>query len=251
MHAPSLNVLGVVVAHPTTCLTNLLLAVECLAFAWWLRPPGRAFLGIRTGLVGEKGNPWATFFLLLSLGMALGAAKHGIAHLLADGLRGAVTVSSGLAGMTALLVAERVVLGASGLDERVDLALRQTALAKFLLFAFLHLMDWSFLVVAANAAIALPFLLAASFRAFRAGRLGFDRISLGWGALILAAVPYLLETDLSPWFDHVDMAHMGMMAGLALVFQGARVPPGVGANVRSESAAVPSPSPKEVEPWAS
>lgn len=251
MPMPSLDLFGVAVANPMTCLTNLFLSVECVVFAGYLSSPRGSPASTPASPIRGERNPWTGFFFLLGLGTSLGVAKHGIAYLLPEVLRGAVIVSSGLAGMAAILVAELAVLGASGWKEDVTLALRRIALAKFFFFGCLQLVIWSFLVVTANSAIAILFLLPASHRASRTGRLGFGWISLGWGVLILASVPYLLEAAPGPWFDNVDLAHVLMMAGLALVFSGARVPPRPRDNGLTEAGPSVSSPRMEAEPWAS
>lgn len=222
MPTPSLDVLGVVVRHPASVATNLVLTLECGVIFLLLRPRSISLFPSMRGAHDAPGSPWAGFFLFMAVSSFLGAAKHGFPHYLGPLSLGFVLTGSALASGMAILHAEVATIIARVPGGRAGQLLLTAVFGRFLLFAGALAATRSFITVVVNAGMGLvPLLLTETFFFLRGDRAGGWIVS-GFTVGCLTGAVYLSGFSPSPWFNHVDLAHMVLMAVLLLLWRGAR-----------------------------
>ena len=170
-----------------------------------------------------RAGSWSGFFFFTGIATLVGAAKHGIPHYLAPAPFALTTFASGFGSGIGVLYAEVATLQA-----HVDLGplrrwLRRGALAQLALFALVLALNRSFIVVTVNTALGLLPVMVAEFLAFRRGYRGSGWVAGGLAFSSMTALVYLLRLSIHPWFDHIDLAHVMMMASLLAVYRGVRV----------------------------
>jgi len=221
----SLEIQGIVLLHPTTFLTNLLLALECWILALRLRR--------RRGMAPSPGGPlvsaawapanpglWAGFFSFVGVSAFLGAFKHGLPHYL-EGVPLALTVSaSNLAGGVAVFLAEVATIRVRTARWTLRPWLLRGAMGKLALFGAVVVVSRSFLWVILNAAAGLVPVMAAELQASRRGARGAVWVFWGLCSFLLPAVVHLWEISFHSWFTDDDLAHVLMMFGLLLIYRG-------------------------------
>ena len=214
MPTPSLELFGIVVRHPTTCFANLILAAECLTLARWLRDQDTV-----------RAELWSRFLLFMAVATLAGAAKHGIPHYLEGSPLAAVLLVSGFAtGLSTFFAGLATIESRAGSASGVR-AVEVLVSLQLVAFTLVFASELAFGLVALNTALGLTPVMAAELRAGlrgdRPGRLVFGGLALS----MLTGVVYGLELSISAWFNHIDAAHMLMMASLVLIYHGAK-PPG-------------------------
>jgi hypothetical protein len=222
----SLEIQGVVLLHPTTFLTNLLLALEVWILALRVRPPGRLDQGsgdplLSAASVRTDRRLWAGFFFSVGTAAFLGAFKHGFPHYL-EGAPLSLTVSaSNLAAGVGVFLAEVVTIRVRAAACALRPWLLRAAVGKLILFASLVFLSRSFLWVVADAAMGLVPVMGAELHASRKGDRGARWVFWGLCFSFLPAVVHLWEISVHSWFTSDDLAHVLLMFGLLLVYRGA------------------------------
>lgn len=210
MEAVQIEILGVVVRHPWSVATNVALAVEC----FWL---GALTLRGRAPQPRLRG----AFFLALGVGAAFGAPKHGFPLMPGhEWVRFASNVGLGVAVTFAQLAAIRARVPSRG-TARV---LERLALVQLTVFLAVTAFTRDFAVVAVHMSVGMIPLLAAATRAAARGCRASGWIAVGLAVAMAGGVAYALRVGVSPWFNHVDVAHVLLAVTVAFVFVGAHAP---------------------------
>jgi hypothetical protein len=206
MNPIQVSLLGIDVVHPASVLTNLLLMVECLWLAHRIRPGGRS-------------RVWKGFFVALAVGAGFGAIKHGFPSIPVEA-RAAVRFASNLGLIVAVTFAQLAVLAARPEWGRWRPVLAAAAFVQLAVFFGWSLRTQDFLVPALDLALGMgPVLVVETIAALR-GRDASRWIAGGLGVALAGGAVYALEVAPSPWFSHVDVAHVLLGLTVALVFQG-------------------------------
>jgi hypothetical protein len=209
MNVVQISLFGLEVAHPASVLTNLLLMLECLWLAHRIRP-------------GPRRPVWRGFFVALAVGAGFGAIKHGFPSI-PGGAWAAVRFASNVGLMVAVTFAQLALLAARPGWGRWRPILAALAFAQLAFFFGWSVRTQDFLVPALDLALGMgPVLVVETIAALR-GRDASRWIAGGLGIALAGGAVYALEVGPSPWFNHVDVAHVLLGLTVALVFQGVRV----------------------------
>jgi len=194
---------------PVTTGTNLLVFVQCLAYALVLRPSA-----------SETSRLWAGFFAAMSAAMLAGAFKHGLHHVLQEEALVVVLAISNIAGALSTHFAQRAAL-ASGAwtGRRTYLTLARGQLATFGLANVAFGPQLWLLIV--NNAVGLPAVIAGEVSL--AGRLpGAAWVAGGLSASILTGAVYLTGVSFGRRVNHIDLAHAVKALGFLSIYRGVR-----------------------------
>lgn len=239
MDATSMEIMGVLIDAPVNAATDLLLAVQCLAYYRHLSRIG-----------GERSRCWGLFFQMMAVATAAGVVKHGFHHLL------------GLEAFTLVLATSNAASGFSIHSAQRATIMSRAAPARRSLFHLLTIVELIAFVMAnlavgpeitlliVNTAVGLIPVIVVEACAFRRGSRAGGAIAGGLTLSIVTGLAYVGGFSLSPWFNHIDVAHLLMGVSFELVRRGAR---GVSAaSPRRPPAPLASaivPSLEEDPPW--
>ena len=251
MPTHSVDLLGLVIKHPSNCVTNLLLFGESWILFRMVHPGGFPSLSLSSGGKEMGHQRWAGFFLFLGLAAFLGTFKHGIPHYLAPFAMGLIVVGSGGACGIAILLAEAETIQVQVRRKSFQRLLRVAAVMRFALSLGALILFRSFLIVVVNAAIGLGFLVVGSIRASREGEDAAAWRAWGLGVSVLAGGAYLLGPSSFPWFDPIDQGHVILMLSLLFIFRGVGVPDSEVFRRDGAPEETHLPSGLEGAPWAS
>jgi len=233
-------VAGVMVRSPVAVVTNLFLALECAWLASRLASGSTAAIRRRAAVLHWRGR-WRSFLAWTALGAAAGALKHGLSGgsegALLEGARFASNAATGLAAVSAALATVEVRCG----DGRLAMGLRRSLLVGATGFLPLTLADPRFHVVLAASSLCLTPVLVAELVAWLRGSAAAGWLAGGLAVFTLTGAAYLLRLSAGPWLDHVDLAHLLVMVGVALVWRGASLEPYPTASA-GDALEVPCPS---------
>jgi hypothetical protein len=210
MNTPSIEFMGVVMLWPVTVLTNLLLAVLCAFLCQRLyrtKSPSPATL---------RNSYWARFFLFMAVATFAGAIKHGF-HYYPGALYGCAVLLSSLASGVATTFAQLATIETFVLRENTRFSLRLICYLQLAVFMVVGTIADDFLIATVNSAMGLVPVLLASIVAWRFAYAGSGWIATGLLMSFFTGLVYVLQVSIGPWFNHVDIAHIVMMASLVLV----------------------------------
>jgi hypothetical protein len=226
MHTTSLEVGGVLVAHPMNTATNVLLAVQCTTYGLLLR----RHRGAGTG-------EWAAFLLLMAAATGAGIVKHGFGYALGERAYEVVLAISNVTGGLSTYFAQLATVGRRA--HPLAATLRMVAYAQVMVFLAVNLVVGpELLLLIANTAVGLAPVIVVEGRSARSLRSGSGLIAAGLLVAMLAGLIYLADVSLGRWFDHIDLAHAVMALSFYAIARGAA------------SRATPT-LPPPFEPWAS
>jgi len=215
---PQIEILGVVVAEPTTIVTDYVVAVVSVWFA--------------TRLIFSEHSRrhacrqwWATGFLFIGLGLILGGTAHGFAPYLSvsamsmiwklayyvAGLAMASLVAGTVVGSVPARNLRRVLHGLNGLG--------------LLIFAtWVTISDDNFVWVIIVTVVSLGGVALIQIWAFALQKSKSAKWLIS-GVLLyfLSAVIQQSNIDLHPNLNHNDLYHIVLMAGLYFLFRGAKL----------------------------
>lgn len=240
MESTSIIVAGVTLCAPVNAATNILLTLQCLA-CW-------AWLGRRQG---ERARCWSLFFQMMAVATAAGVVKHAFQESFdADGFTLVLATSSVASGFS-ILFAQQATLASRAASREWLRPLPWLQLGAFLLANVL----WGpeIVLLIANTAIGLIPVIIAEAGAARRGADGGAPVAGGLALSILSGLVYLGGISPSPWFNHIDVAHLVMGASFELLRRGARVPGRAAVGVSHGKAPLfpaAAPAAREV-PWRS
>lgn len=198
---------SVTIRAPVTAGTNLLLGVQCGLY-------GRA---LRLADDGPT-QAWGAFFFAMSTATLAGVVKHGARHLLVPDVLTAVLAVCNMAGGSAVYFAQRA--EEERRSRRAGDLRRHLPAAQLAVFTAANvLLGPEILIVIVHTAVGLiPVIGAEGARARTAP--GAGRIAVGLSASLLSGLPYVLGLSLGPWFNHIDLTHVLMGVGFALLWSG-------------------------------
>jgi hypothetical protein len=195
---------------PTTVLTNLVIAAQCVVLTLRLLPRSRSDLG----------RPWVLFFACMSVAALAGAVKHGYPPETWQAMGFGAVVVSNTAIAVAAAFAERVTVQTVFRSGRVRAWLQRGIIAQAGVVCVWTVLRPGFLPALVSAVAGLtPVLVAESFRALR-GRPGARAIAAGFALTAGSGLIYVLGISLAPWIGPIDLAHLSIVASLALIYRG-------------------------------
>jgi hypothetical protein len=195
---------------PTTVVTNLVIAAQCVVLTLRLLPRSRSDLG----------RPWVLFFACMSVAALAGAVKHGYPPETWQAMGFGAVVVSNTAIAVAAAFAERVTVRTVFRRGRVRAWLQRGIFAQAGVVCVWTLLRPGFLPALVSAVAGLtPVLVAESFRALR-GRPGARAIAAGFALTAGSGFIYVLGISLAPWIGPIDLAHLSIVASLALIYRG-------------------------------
>ncbi len=218
MNVPSIEFMGVIVLWPITVLTNLLLAILCAFLCqrlYYAESPATSTL---------RNSYWARFFLFLAVATFAGAIKHGF-HYYPGALYGCAILVSSLASGVAATFAQLATIETFVLRKNTRFSLRLVCYLQLSVFMVVGTIAGDFLIAAANSAMGLMPVLLANIIACRFAYAGSGCIAAGLLLSFFTGLIYVLQLSIGPWFTHVDIAHIVMMASLALISYGIKLHP--------------------------
>lgn len=202
----------------STAVTNLILFVECLFFAFYLH----------FYVFGRILPPWpSVFFLVSGLGFFIGAIFHGIYNnevTFGGGISLFFVMSLGGAANCALgLIAGRILFNRSNmLSWDIVWLLLFSCYLFYCVYAILKYGDINYvysILLGVPALIILIFALPYQF--VQIGNEGYLLLLLGLAIQIIAAFQQKMKIGIHPQhFDHNALYHLICMVGLALIFIG-------------------------------
>jgi hypothetical protein len=219
---------GLVLLQPTTCLTNLILAVECWFLAGWLRNRGTGEevsgtaweVLVRLDRGSRSPRFWSRFFLYTGLASLLGIPKHGLAELLSGPPLTVVIFGSSLASGFGVMFAEWATLRRWVRSPRLRRWLLFASAGKVGAFAGFLASSHTMTPVIVNTALGLiPVMVVEGVAGLRGNR-GGRWVAGGLAVSALGAPVHLLELGFHTWFSHDDLAHVFMMVALAMIYRG-------------------------------
>jgi hypothetical protein len=199
----------VLIRQPVNAGTNLFLTCQCVAYGLLLRRSR-----------DESTGRWSTFFLLMASATAAGVVKHGFGHELGAGAYAAILAISNVCAGLSTYAAQDATIRAHVPEQRqaayrwgCRLQAMSFLAANVALGPELHLLI-------AHAAVGLVPVIVVESVAARDVSPGGRRIATGLTASLLSGVAYVGNLSPSPWFNHIDVAHMGMACGFHLILRG-------------------------------
>ena len=206
-----IEVWGITITKPVTAGTNLLLALQCVLCARWLRGDGPA-----------RRVWWGRFFAAMALATLAGVPKHGFAYLLGDAAFDAMLWISSLASGAAVYFAQRATI-ASRVPRHARRAFERVAEVQAALFVGANggLGPEMTLLIGHTAVGLLPVIAVEAVARWRGDGDG-ARVAVGLIVSMLTGLVYALELSLGRWFNHVDLAHALMGVSFYLILVGVR-----------------------------
>lgn len=204
-----LEIGGVLVTNPMNVLTNVILTVQCAAYAVLLRRR-------RTTGTAE----WSAFLLLMSVATGAGAVKHGFGYVLERQVYEVVLAISNATGGLSTYCAQIATI--RRWSPRRTAVLGAVAYAQVVAFLAVNLvLGPELLLLIVNTAVGLVPVIAVEGRSTRGVRPGSRMIAVGLSVAILAGLVYGADISLGPWFDHIDLAHAVMALSFHAIAWGA------------------------------
>jgi hypothetical protein len=208
METTWLEIGGITVRAPTNAATNLLLAIQC--FAYWVSFCRRD---------SRRSRRWAGFFGMMTVATLAGVFKHGARHLMGESVLAAVLAVSNVATGVAIHMAQEATI-VSHASPRREIRLRlliDVQLAVFLAVNVVFGPEIVFLIV--NTAVGLLPVIAVE--ASQRGRTeGGGLVAAGLATSVLTGLVYVVGLSPSPWFNHIDVAHLFMGVSFLVVARG-------------------------------
>ncbi len=206
---PSIEIAGLRVDEPITCLTDLLVAVICF-YAF--------FRLIKAGHKGKVASYLKLFFVLMAVSTALGGF---LGHAFNYALSIYWKLPYWLISMISVALAERAVIVYSGglmkpIYAKVFRWMNLIELATFIVIAF-YTKD--FIYVVAHSAYGLLFVVGVfhGYVYLKTKHRGSKLFLIGVAWSTLGAVVFLTKFHFSNWFNHLDISHT-LMAVSATYF---------------------------------
>jgi hypothetical protein len=198
-------------SEPITFLTDLLITTACIIFIGLIRKKAPSPPSI---------HPWQWFFATLGLASFLG----GVGHLLFLYIGPNLLLASWLLSGFAIFIFERISIS---LISRQVLRTGLTIFisCKFIAFVIFSLVYRSFTGVKVHAALGLLLIVLAIHTAnfIRSRSSGSVWIIIGIFLMALSALIHSLRLALDDkWFNHNDLGHVIVLAGLFAIYKGAR-----------------------------
>ncbi len=165
---------------------------------------------------------WRWFFLTLGVAAMAGVAKHGLSAYASSPWFQWVLLVCNLSAGASTYYAQRVTLesglfGANGRRRLLALVRLQ-----MLAFALQVLSRPTFGVVMIQTVFGLSGVLIAEWAAFNRGLVKRAWTVAGLTITIVSGVVYLLHWPAWPFFNHIDLAHVVLLASSGLLYLGAR-----------------------------
>jgi len=194
-----------------TAATNLVLAVACFLCAARLSSAGDA----RTRM-------WRRFLLSLGVAALAGVVKHGLAEYAASSWHQNITLLCHLSAGVSGYYAQRATLESPlfGADSRrVLLTLVRVQLT---IFALLAVLTPGFRVVLLHTGLGLVGVCVAEWTAYRRGLVTTRWHLAGVATALLPGAVYVIRWPSYAWFNHIDLAHVLLVASCVLIARGSR-----------------------------
>ncbi len=200
---------GVTIRSPVTAGTNLILAVQCVYCALLLRGAGSA-----------RREGWAWFFAAMALATLAGVPKHGLAHVLDDGVMAWLLWTSNLASGAAVYFAQKATIASRASSRARAVLDRVIGVQATLFLAANAALGPEILLVIAHSAVGLIPVIAAEAMALRRHDERGGWVASGLVVSLLTGLVYVFHLSLGRWFNHVDMAHALMGVSFFLILRG-------------------------------
>jgi hypothetical protein len=210
----SLEIGGLVVRAPVSAGTNLVLAVQCLAYHRRLRGEAEA-----------RPRLWGAFFAMMAVATLAGVLKHGVRQeLSASAFLGVLWISN-VTGGASTWFAQLATIRSHAPDGDGRLLSRLVG-AQLVLFLFANLaLGPAMPLLVVDTALGLLPVIVVETRARLLGRAEAGWVAAGLSVSIGTAVVYVTKLSAGPWLTHIDIAHLSMGVSFALIARGARPRP--------------------------
>lgn len=186
------------VQAPVNAGTNLLLSVQCLVYYARLRR-----------LEDERTRSWGLFFLMMSVATLAGVPKHAFRHLLPGHAMVLILAVSNLASGIAVYFAQRATIR-SRAPFRFRSALEYLTAAQLLVYLVANLaVGPEITLLIGNTLAGLVPVIIAEARSLGHTPPG-GLVAAGLSVSVLSGAAYLGGFSPSPWFNHIDVAHLIM-----------------------------------------
>jgi hypothetical protein len=205
---------GLVLRSPMAAATNIVLAGTCFACVARLSTARDA----RTRM-------WQRFFVCLGVAALAGVVKHGLAEYAASTWHQTVTLLSNLSAGAATYYAQRATLETPLFGERSRQVLLTLVRLQLALFALQVGLKPGFGAVLLHSGLGLVGVCAAEWAAYRRGLVTTRWHLGGIATALLPGVVYILRWPSYPWLNHVDTAHLLLVASCVLLLRGSQAAP--------------------------
>ncbi len=210
MEATWIELGGYTVHSPVTVGTNLLLAIQCILYSRSLSEAPSA-----------RARYWKGFFWFMSVATLAGAVKHGFRPELGVGSVAVVLWVSSLAtGLSTFFAQMATAVTHDPPRARRWMLIFSIQFATFVVGNVVF--GPTMLLIIANTACGLLPVIVVEARASWTGYRPGMWVASGLIISIGTSAVYLLEISLSPWFNHVDIAHVLMGVSYAVLLAGSR-----------------------------
>ena len=211
---PFIKIFGITLLEPATVITDLIITAVCFYGVYKLRGP-------------LFSSPAHRFFKLFLVFMGIATAIGGI---LGHGFFYLYDMNSKIPGwyvsMVAIAMFERAAIMHSKpiLRPKVGSFFALVNIIELLTFMTITIIVVKFIFVEIHAIYGL-FIIVFSFELFtyfKKKDKGSLYIFLGTGMAALAAISHGLRIGINEWFNHNDVSHLGMAAGMYFYYLGAK-----------------------------
>ncbi len=202
---------GIVWRAPMTVGTNAMLAATCFCCSARL-----------SGATNLRTRMWGWFFLSLGVAAMTGVAKHGLSAYAGSAWFNWVLLVCNLSAGASTYYAQRVTLESGLFGAKGRRRLLALVRLQMLAFALQVLYTPTFGVVMMQTGLGLSGVLIAEWAAFNRGFVKRGWTVTGLAITMVPGVICLFRWPSWPFFDHVDLAHVVLLASSVLLYLGAR-----------------------------
>ena len=207
----SVELFGLLFLEPMTAITDLILFLICLFFAYELHKNKASKVIVN----------WKKFFLFMGISTFLGSIAHGLFHYLDGRPFLAVFLSMQVAAGYAIYFAESASINFFA-SAKNKVILKKVIVLKLFIMIVAVLYFHDFRVVVINTAIGFLTIIWFKIREYFNGNLGSGFIAIGIVMAVFTAFIHGNKFSLHAWMNYNDISHFMLMIGFYLIFIGVR-----------------------------